>query len=136
MSRPLVGMLLALLAGCALYTPTQFTEWRGPAEFKGAGGTVRNIDGVDVWTFGEPDRRFKLLGLIEQDYYDNNSVMSFLAGATKDSRIIKAAKEQGGDAIIILRRDSRLLGYSAYSVGTLSANTQTTSIIAVVKYLD
>lgn len=145
------GLAVLLVSGCAIYTPTSFSGWRGEAEFTGSGGTVRHTDGIDIWTYGEPDRRCRLLGLIQQEYYNNNSIMSFLAGATKDSRIINVAKENGGDAIVLLSSDSHIFGYTArmqghgyhagnYSyasgTGTIAPNTQTSTVIAVVEYLD
>ena len=101
-----------MLSGCALYTQTSFSEYRGPSEFAGRGGTVKTVDGIDVWTSGEPDRLFRVLGIIDQSHYNNRSVMSLIAGATKDSAIVATAKKYGGDAIIFLGSDSVVTGYT------------------------
>jgi len=150
---------IVLLAGCALYTSTRFTEYRGPSEFEGNGGTVRTVDGIDVWQTGTPNRKFKVLGVIEQSHYDNHSLMSAIAGASKDSEIIKQVKTHGGDAVIILSSSSAITGFSTrgsqsgqltgygssgYYSGSYSgssstythANTKTDKVIAVIKYLD
>jgi hypothetical protein len=119
------GIILAF-DGCALYTNTQFTEYRGPSELKGDGGTVRTVDGIDVWQTGTPNRKYKVLGLIQQSHYDNHSLMSTIASVSKDSEIIKQAKVHGGDAVIILGTISAITGYTTYGVaqgtqsGTLS----------------
>jgi hypothetical protein len=145
-----VSGLTLLLASCALYTKTQFTEYRGPSEFRGEGGTVRKVDGIDVWQTGTPDRKFKLLGLIQQSHQDNHSLMSAIAGASKDSALIKQAKANGGDAIIFLRSSSAITGFtthgyasgtysgssSAYGTANTRANTRTDKAVAVIKYLD
>jgi len=147
-----------MLSGCALYTQTEFAEFRGPSEFRGRGGTVKKIEGIEVWTSGEPNVRFKVLGVIDQSHYNNASIMSLIAGLTKNSEIIALAKKQGGDAIIALGSGSAVTGYSSigyatghasgvYSKGMYSgsasalstsythADTQTYSRLAVIKYL-
>lgn len=117
-----------MLSGCALYTQTSFSEYRGPSEFIGHGGTVKTVDGIDVWTSGEPDRRFRVLGVIDQSHYNNRSVMARIAGATKESAIIAIAKKHGGDAIIFLGSDSVVTGYTSWgwasgqSTGAYSGN--------------
>jgi hypothetical protein len=147
----MISAAALLLAGCALYTQTSFTEYRGPSEFTGRGGTVKNVEGIDVWTFGEPDRRFKVLGMIDQSHYNNRSVMSLIAGAVKDSEIVAIAKKYGGDAIIFMGADSVVTGYSTsgyvsgqavggyssgYGTAYTHANRQTNTRVLVIKYLD
>lgn len=100
------------MTGCALYNQTQFTEYRGPSEFQGQGGTVRTVDGIDIWQTGTPNRKFKILGMIDQSHYDNHSLMSAIASATKDSELIKLAKAHGGDAVILLGSSSSITGFT------------------------
>jgi hypothetical protein len=144
-----------LVTGCAIYTQTSFSTWQGSNTYIGQGGTVKKVDGIDIWTLGEPNRPFRLLGIIQQNHFDNGSVMSTLAGMTSDSDLVEAAKQNGGDAIIYVSRDSKITGYSAtgMSTGTLTdaangtasgafwnslqvnANTSTQIVVAVIKYL-
>lgn len=91
-----------LLASCA----TKFEKWEGPAIAQGHGGTREVKHGMDVWTYGAPPWRFQLLGLMRND--------------DLDSQMIKTAREQGGDAFILLSSVSELRGM--YNVG--SAQTQ------------
>lgn len=143
--------LIFLMGGCALYNKTEFSEYRGPSESQGQGGTVRKVSGIDVWETGTPDRRFKVLGVIRQSHYDNHSLMSMIANTSKDSDIIKQAKAHGGDAIIVLGSSSAISGfttfssaqasqsgtsYSGYGTANTVANTRTEKVIAVIKYLD
>ena len=107
--------LVALLVGCALYTKTDYAEYRGPTEFQGQGGTVRSVGGIDVWQTGTPNRKFKVLGVIQQSHYANHSLISVIAGATKDSEIIKEAKAHGGDAVIVLGSSSTITGFTTHA---------------------
>ncbi len=139
MRKLVVALVLGamMLSGCALYTQTSFSEYRGPSEFVGGGGTVKTVDGIDVWTSGEPDRRYRILGIIEQSHSNDhwllgtglaNNVTALIAGATKDSAIIATAKKYGGDAIIFLGSDSVITGYTTrgrawgQSTGAYSGN--------------
>ena len=153
---------LAMLVGGAAYNQTSFSQYQGPSEFTGRGGTVKNVDGIDIWTSGEPNRRFQIVGVIDQSHYNNNSVMSFVAGMSKDSELIATAKKQGGDAIIFIGSDSVVTGYktsgwasgqstgtvsgypggaaysgqsSAYGTARTDANTRSSTRVAVIKYL-
>jgi hypothetical protein len=51
-----------LLTACA---HTNFTEYRGPSVVAGKGGTVKNGDGIDIWENGDPDRKYQILGVID-----------------------------------------------------------------------
>ena len=132
---------LTMLVGCAAYNQTSFSQYQGASEFTGRGGTVKNVDGIDIWTAGEPNRRFRILGVIDQTHYNNNSVMSFVAGMSRDSDLIAAAKKQGGDAVIFIGSDSIVTGYkfsepsSAYGNARADANTRSATRVAVIKYL-
>jgi hypothetical protein len=105
-------LILVTMTGCALYNHTEFTEYRGPSEFQGHGGTVRTVDGIDIWQTGTPNRKYKVLGVIDQSHYDNHSLISRIASTTTDSELVKAAKAHGGDAIIILGSSSAITGYT------------------------
>lgn len=111
----LAASILLISLGCSMYTKTSFSQYRGPSEFRGEGGTVRPVDGIDVWETGTPDRRCRILGVIQQSHYDNHSLMSMIAGGSKDSAIIKEAKAAGGDAIIVLSSMSAITGFSTHS---------------------
>ncbi|HEU0048722.1 MAG TPA: hypothetical protein VFQ43_14090, partial [Nitrososphaera sp.] len=51
--------------GC---TSTDFQSWEGRSSVvEGHGGTRKIVDGMDVWTHGDPPRRFQELGIIEDD---------------------------------------------------------------------
>src|SRR5437660_12614299 len=56
--------LLAITVLCVGCTSTDFQSWEGRnSVVEGHGGTRKVVDGMDVWTFGDPPRRFKVLGI-------------------------------------------------------------------------
>ena len=62
----LAALLVATLLICGCST-TKFTEYHGSEVFQGkGGGAVSNVDGIDIWEDGDADRKYKILGLIEQ----------------------------------------------------------------------
>lgn len=108
--------LTLLTTGCAT---TEFSpyEARSNAFVEGQGGTKAVVDGMDVWTYGEPPRRFTVVGVIDAEEP---------GGATPTSRtrrlhanIVKKAKEAGGDAVIQVGSDSRITG--VYNTGATTA---------------
>lgn len=101
-----------LLSSCALYNQTAYTAYPAPLEITGQGGTMKVVDGIEVWTAGEPNRRFKVLGIISQSHYDNGGALSVLAGATKGSELINTAKKYDGDGIIFVGTNSVIVGHT------------------------
>jgi hypothetical protein len=91
----------ALLCGCS---SPKFTEYHGSEVFQGAGGTMRTVDGIDFWENGEPDRKYKILGVIEESHKSRlpfgRFSRLFSNTGDRDSAIAKFAHKQGGDAVI------------------------------------
>jgi hypothetical protein len=138
-------LLSAFFICAACSTDYQSWEFRN-AEFHGRGGLRKVVHGMDLWTSGAPDRRFRVLGVIrDQDVYP---------------KVVRKARAQGGDALILISSSTQLQGYytgtsgstqvygnywgysgfsgtatsfgSAYTVPI----TQTTLTLAVIKYLN
>jgi hypothetical protein len=82
-----VMVCATLLATLVVSCETPFTEYRGPSELPGQGGTVRTVKGVDLWENGKPQRKCEILGVFEDD---NES----------DSALAKAALQRGGNVLI------------------------------------
>jgi hypothetical protein len=81
---------------------------------EGQGGTKKVVDGMDVWTNGDPPRRFRILGVI-----DDERPGGLIPMAKLKHDIVKKAREQGGDAVILLSSSSQLAGY--YTASTANA---------------
>lgn len=147
MKKPVaLVMILAVsfFAGCAT---TEYKAFEGKGNvIDGKGGTKVVVDGMEIWDNGEPPRKFKLLGIIEDERPGGLIPMSQLRGD-----MVKKAREAGGDAIIQLNSQSQIAGYytsgsaSAYSYGnTATANGSSTTMpvrrnvakYAVIKYFE
>ena len=85
-------MVASLLSGCA----TEYRPFVQPVYATGAGGEMLTFHGMDLWTEGRPPRRFMVIGSII-DNRPSSAVAMFLQGA----QVVRLAKEQGGDALII-----------------------------------
>lgn len=135
--------MAAMLGGCAIYTQTHFSEWRGNSVFTGTGGTANTVDGIDIWTNGSPNHKCQILGIIDQSQYQNGSPMAMIASMNARSDVIQKAKQVGGDAIMYIGSTQQLMGlvsrdvYGAYNptVAT-TAKISEKSRIVVLKYLD
>lgn len=149
--KKLFAVLIAPTIGCAAYAQTTYQDWRAKNPyFAGGGGTVQNRDGIDVWTSGTPDRPFEVLGVINAAQTNDFNAIAIVARANQDTKIIKLAKEHGGDALVWLSADTQVTGYttsgsayahsfgnSAYARGSAKtrANTVSSGVLAVVRYL-
>jgi len=110
-------VLLLLCVGCA----TEFQAWEGRnSVVEGQGGTKQVFDGMDLWTLGTPPRRFRVLGIIQEQGGMNKGVT-------------QKAREKGGDAIILLSRESQA---STGQEGIMGLINRDNSTYAVIKYLD
>lgn len=141
-----VTMFLAasLLAGCAT---TEYKVFEGKGNvIEGKGGTKVVVDGMEIWDSGEPPRKFKVLGIIDDERPGGLIPMSQLR-----SDMVKKAREAGGDAVVQVNNQSQIAGYytsgsaSAYAYGnsaTAYGSTTTMPVrrnfakFAVIKYVE
>ena len=143
-------ILLALVLACT--APPVFAQEfnklhvRQPLIIEGNGGTMEIVDGIELWSSGEPPHRFEVLGYIE----DNRRVSGLINQMRLKGlpgKLAKIAKENGGDAVVLLDSSKETIGY--YSQGNATANGNTawgsstsvpiekrSSRYAVVKYLE
>ena len=140
----LAVLVLSLVAGCAT---TEYKSFEAKDNvFEGKSGTKVVIDGMEFWDNGEPPRKFKVLGIIDDQRPGGIIPMSQLR-----SDMVKKAREAGGDAIIQLGNQSQIAGYytsgsaSAYSYGSSATAYGSSTIMpvrrnmakfAVIKYVD
>lgn len=130
MSRYGLGAALVLgccLSACAVIPSTVYTEYRGADMSAGSGGTVRNVNGIEFWESGTPNRNFRILGVIHDDRNDKA-----LITMGRDGTLAAIAKEHGGDAIMKMDATKRLAGINTAS-GRMDYRAETT--VAVIKYL-
>ena len=91
--------IVLLLAGCASVT-TQYKAFEGVHSgiVEGKGGAMIFVDGMEIWDDGEPPRKFKVLGYIDETREADWMDMSLPSSHRGD--IVKKAREAGGDAVI------------------------------------
>jgi hypothetical protein len=114
--------------------------------FEGKGGTKVVVDGMEVWDNGDPPRKFKVLGIIDDQRPGGIIPMSQLR-----SDMVKKAREAGGDAVVQLSNQSQIAGYytsgsasayayggsaTAYGFSTSAPVRRNVAKFAVIKYLE
>jgi hypothetical protein len=128
----LLFVLLTLLAGCA---STNYLVYDGRNNvFEGTGGARGVVDGMDVWEKGQPPRKYRLLGFIDDARRSHP-----LTNASIKSDAVKKAREVGGDALIMVNSRSEITGAVAVSpspnVSAVGLSRQIETEFAVIKYL-
>ena len=102
----LLSAAMLLSSPAAAKSKYEALETREPVVLTGQGGTKVTKNEIDYWTSGSPPRRHQVLGVIK-DNRDNH----WLSGNAVGSKAIaKLVKQAGGDAVIILDRNSRQTG--------------------------
>src|SRR5262245_8722804 len=108
-----------LFASCS--TDYQPLESRAPVVREGGYGTRKVVDGVDVWTTGEPPRKFQVLGIINDERLQAPFEMQRYY-----HDIASKVKQAGGNGAIEVYSDSQITGLVSNSFttssGTVSAN--------------
>ena len=123
-SAALVVCALALVA-CATTTYKTF-ETRGDGIVEGNGGTKSVQDGMDIWDNGDPPRRFRIIGLIEDERPGGVIPMGQLR-----SDMVKKAREVGGQALIQIRSQAQVVGYQSFGSATATAYGNTATATGV-----
>ncbi|MGZ4969198.1 MAG: hypothetical protein ACXV7H_06675 [Methylobacter sp.] len=134
-----------LLAGCACVS-TEYKAFQGVREgiIDGKGGSKVVVDGMEIWDSGEPPRKFKIMGFID----DNRGAGWMYTHATSSVRddIVEKAREAGGDAVIKMNTQSQLAEfykaggasvnvYGSYPSTVYGSSDRSLSKYAVIKYL-
>jgi hypothetical protein len=138
--------LLIIAVACVSCASTEFESWEGRnSVVEGRGGTRKIVDGMDIWTYGDPPRRFQVRGIIQ-----DNRPGGRISMAQMKHDIVAKARQSGGDAIILASSQSQVTGYytsssataygygnfaSAYGSSTTVPHTHHTATFVVIKYL-
>jgi hypothetical protein len=114
----LLMLLLAttILCGCAS-TDYQPLESSAPITGQGIAGTRKVVDGVDIWTFGAPPRKYRVLGVINDTRGAGPVPM-----AGYYSGIAAKVKQYGGNAAIEVSSRSQYLGTASFANATTTTS--------------
>jgi hypothetical protein len=82
---------LAILPGCR---HASYSGFQGTGAVQGTGGTVRSMEGIDIWENGTPNRRYNILGVSDQMRNGRNR-------DNYDNELCKLAQKHGGNAVIV-----------------------------------
>ena len=116
-----VGLTISALVACA--ATTEFKAFQAEdSVFLGKGGTKVVVDGMEIWDNGDPPRKFKVLGYIEDQRHGGLPMLQL----RRD--MVKKAREAAGDAIVQLSSRSQIQGY--YTSGTATADAYGNSATA------
>ena len=108
-----------LVAGCS--TDYQPLESRAPIVREGGSGTRKVVDGVDIWTSGEPPRKYQVLGIINDERLQAPFEMQRYY-----HDIAAKVKQAGGSGAIE--------AYSNSQITAIVSNSSTTSSGTVTAY--
>lgn len=121
--------------GC---TSTEYSSFVGSEVLQGTGGTLKKENGIDVWENGTPPRRYKIIGIVDDERGDG-----LIPQSSRMQHVTEKAKEHGGDAIILVGEQLEHKGsytnvymQQNYGYGTTNANYRSHSKFAVIKYVD
>lgn len=91
---------------------------------QGTGGTKKMVDGMEIWDNGEPNCRYTIVGIIEDNTLENNgaepgtlnilSVASAVSLANREKRLVLEARKNGADAIVYLGMDRSFQSATQY----------------------
>ncbi|MDD4933265.1 MAG: hypothetical protein PHO89_07360 [Methylacidiphilaceae bacterium] len=102
-----------LLAACA---NTTYIPVENGKKTVGKGAILRKVNGIDVWSDGEPPRPYKIVGVI----HDRRSALR-KGDLLKD--VAKVAKKRKGDAVLEYQAYGAVSGGATAGAGALAGNT-------------
>lgn len=137
----LVAMTI-VASGCAtiIGTETSFIPWRGEQLYKGTGGAVEVVDGIEFWKAGEPGRPYKIVGIISQSKSDD-TLNKMLFGEYNRKQVTELVKANNGDGVVTVKSQRFVSGYTTqmpvnqYGSATTSPEYAEASILAVFRYV-
>lgn len=113
--KALIPLIALGLASCA---STTFQNYEGASVTQGSGGTRTNVQGIDFWENGTPPRKFRVIGII-----DDNRPGGMIPMRALKSDVAAKAKAAGADAVVLIGNASQITGFvgNAQSFTTVNA---------------
>lgn len=136
-----------LVGAVALAVPVvadaqQFIAYEGKNTIhEGDGGAKKVVDGVDFWSDGAPPRRYQIVGFIN-DRRHKSGLFGAISMSGLDKDVASVAKQNGGDAVILVQSEAETVsavaasnGQPGFAFGAAHRVQKQNSKFAVVKYL-
>lgn len=123
----LLGVASAVLSACiqAPLTPYEGTS----AVRHGTGGARESVDGVDIWTQGEPSGAYEIVAYTTVESSDD-----WIGNRILLSRVASRVREARGDAAVFLKERSRQGALQGYRDRTTLSESHRVVQIAIVRY--
>ena len=137
LARKVGGVVLAVglshWSACMTVPSPTFTEYRGENVLPAGSGSVYAVEGIEIWQHGSPNRKCRILGVLEDSRTDTKNLRTMLQ-PTRDRQIAKIVKEKGGDAAVLVNeaRDAKFYVSEGSGGTTIKIRTK----FFVVKYTD
>lgn len=104
--RPWPPFVIALAClGLSACSSTHFKPWQGGGIQVGKGGACEQIEGIDVRSYGLPNRAFRTIGIIE-DVRGSGAIPM----ARRAKCVAREAKQHGGDAVVVVNEGREYVG--------------------------
>lgn len=113
-----LAFVVLLFAGCA---STDYSTFEGSKVYHGAGGAKKVVNGIEIWTDGEPPRDFRIIGIIT-----DNRATGLAQNMTYFYDIARKVKNVGGDAAIIMSSRVDVVG-TTYTQPYVNGTTRQTT---------
>lgn len=101
----------ALLGGACATTDFKPSDGARSA-VQGKGGEQVVVDGMPIWDADGPPRKYEVIGRI-----DDQRASGVLSQLRWQERVVKMAREAGGQALVQLSRGSQFAGYHVLGTG-------------------
>jgi hypothetical protein len=116
MNRLIISLALAAatLAGCASHpshrkSDVTIMDWTGKAEWDGQGGTVEKLEEIDIYRYGTPPGKFRVLGIIQTEYTRTGQERNTRREAKAAAEVLEAVRQKGGDAVVIVDENAKVV---------------------------
>ena len=123
--------LISIIMSCM--STTSFQKWNGPNEFCGNGGSYVTENGIDIYTTGDPDKKFLILGVVSHNILASGEYIALFGDSRIYSALAKEAKKQGGDAVIILNSKSNIISPARSDCGSVASSKSQAVVIKYIK---
>jgi hypothetical protein len=101
----LIGASLGIILTFSACVNTKYSAYSGSAVLIGQGGASHNVNGIDFWVYGTPNRPYQLIGYIEDSRPGGPISM-----AGREKGIAAQAQAAGADGIIINSDSKEFMG--------------------------
>jgi len=85
-------------------------------------------DGIDIYSAGTPRKKCHILGVINTTTISKASLMVVFGNSWETSELVKEAKVRGGNAVILIDRNTQIIGWT--TTGSATFNQAGNSVTA------